>query len=123
MRLQVRGVDHEPVGFAGSTRQLCEDAVAHAQAAPVDEAVVERLVRAVIFRSIASHQPELDDINDARDNTTFNDPRDAVRQRKNSSIRHVYAAECAKCSYYGQAHLDAAIESTRQALRTHSTGT
>ena len=43
----MRGVDHNPVGFAGFARQLGEDAVEHPQAAPADEAVVDGLVRTV----------------------------------------------------------------------------
>ena len=60
------GIDHDPVGLAGSARQLDEDPVEHPLAAPADETVVDGLVRTVILGCIAPHQTMLDDINDAR---------------------------------------------------------
>eukprot|EP01038_Epipyxis_sp_PR26KG_P017263 gene17264-23801_t len=78
----VRGVDHDPVGLACLARQLCKYAVEHAQAAPADEAVVDRLVRAIILGRIAPHQAMLDDVDDARNNPSVIDPRHTMRQRK-----------------------------------------
>ena len=64
MRLQVRGVDHDPVWFPGLPGQFDKDAVEHTQPAPADEAVVDRLVRAIGSGCIAPPQTVLDDEDD-----------------------------------------------------------
>ena len=53
MRLQMRSVDHDPLGLAAPARQFGEDLVEHAQPAPADEPIVDRLVRAVFARRVA----------------------------------------------------------------------
>ena len=56
MRLEVRGVDHDPLGLGPFARQLGEDPVEHAHAAPAHETVVNRLVRAVTYGRVAPAQ-------------------------------------------------------------------
>jgi hypothetical protein len=56
MRLEVGGVDHQPVRLGAFACQFGEDPVEHTQPAPADEAVVDRLVRAVGVRRIAPAQ-------------------------------------------------------------------
>src|SRR6516164_6094214 len=76
------GVDHDALWlwpFAGKRR---ENPVKHAAPAPADEAVVERLVRAIAGRRILPLQAVLDHIDDAADNPPVVDPRHSVRQRK-----------------------------------------
>ena len=63
--IEVRRVDHDPVGLARFARQFDEYPVEYPQAAPADEAVVDRLVRAIIPGRIAPHQTVLDDVDDA----------------------------------------------------------
>jgi len=82
VRLQVSGVDHDPLGLACLAGELGEDAVEHAQAAPANEAVVDRLVRPVIAWRITPHQPVLDDVDDRRDDPPVIDPRHPVRKGK-----------------------------------------
>jgi hypothetical protein len=50
MRLEVGGVGHQPLGLKTLGRQFGEVPVEHAKAAPADEAVVDRLVRAIVLR-------------------------------------------------------------------------
>ncbi len=52
------------------------------QAAPADETVVERLVRAVVLRRILPLQAVLDDVDDAADYPTVVYPQNAMRQRE-----------------------------------------
>ena len=47
VRLEVDRVDHQPVGITSVGRQLGEDPVEHAQAAPAENAVVDRPERAI----------------------------------------------------------------------------
>jgi hypothetical protein len=53
MRLQGRGVDHDPLRLAALLGQRGEDLVEHAQPAPADEAIVDRLVRAILLGRVA----------------------------------------------------------------------
>ena len=46
MRLQVGGVDHQLIRLATLGCEFGEDTVEHAEAAPANEPVVDRLVRA-----------------------------------------------------------------------------
>ena len=82
MRLEVGGVDHQPVGLAALGRQLGEDPVEHAEAAPANEPVIDRLVRPVAGRCIAPAQPVPDHENDPTHDPPIIDPRNAVRQGK-----------------------------------------
>jgi deazaflavin-dependent oxidoreductase (nitroreductase family) len=50
MRLQMRGVDHHPLGLAALVRQRCENLVEHTQSAPANEPIVDRLMRAILRR-------------------------------------------------------------------------
>ena len=45
--LEMGGIDHDPVRSVGLACQLGEDAIEHAQSAPVDKAVADRLVQPV----------------------------------------------------------------------------
>ncbi len=82
MRLQVRGVDHQLIRSAAFGRERLEDAVEHAEAAPADEAVVDRFVRSITRRCIAPAQAIPDHEDDAADDTAIIDPRNTVRQGK-----------------------------------------
>ena len=53
MRFEMRGVDHDPSRLAALARQLGEDLVEHAQAAPADKPVVDRLVRTIFPGRVA----------------------------------------------------------------------
>ena len=106
------GVDHDPVGFSSLARQLGEDAIEHAQAAPADEAVVDRFVRAVILGRIAPHQPVLDNLDDRRHNAPVIDPWNSMRKReKRLDPAHLRRAQ-QKWDIHRQRLLDDAIEST-----------
>ena len=67
MGFDVCGVDHQFVRFAALNHKRREDFVEHAEFAPANEAVVDRLVRAVVFRRIAPAQPVLQNKNDPTD--------------------------------------------------------
>src|SRR3984957_7499867 len=55
----MRGVDHDPLRFAALARQFGENLVEHPQAAPENEPIVDRLVRAILSRSVAQRSPFL----------------------------------------------------------------
>ena len=74
MRLEVSGVDHQPVGLAALGRQACEDPVEHAKPAPADEPVVDRLVRAILGRGVSPAQAVPDDKYDPADDPAVIDP-------------------------------------------------
>jgi hypothetical protein len=76
------GIDHEPIGLPALGSEFGEDAVEHAQAAPADEPVVDRLVRAIGGRRIAPAQPVPDHEDDAADDPAIIDTRNAMRQWK-----------------------------------------
>ena len=74
------GIDHQMIGLAALRSELGKDAVDHTQAAPADKAVVDRFVRTMCGRRIASAQPVPDHEDDAAHDPTVIDLRDAVRQ-------------------------------------------
>jgi hypothetical protein len=78
----MRGVDHDPLGLAAPARQRGEYLVEHAQSAPADEAVVDRLVRAVVPRRVAPAQAVLDDEHYRTDDPPVVHPSHPMRQRK-----------------------------------------
>src|SRR5665213_1696795 len=82
MGFEMRGIDHQTVRPGALRRQLGEDTIEHAKPAPADEAVVDRLVRAVILRRIAPAQSIADHEDNPRDHTPVIDPRNTMRQRK-----------------------------------------
>ena len=57
MGLEMRGVDHQPLGLAALSGQFGENPVEHPKAAPADKAVVDRLVRTVILRRVRQRSP------------------------------------------------------------------
>jgi hypothetical protein len=59
MRLQMRGVNHDPLGIAAPVRQRCENLVEHPQAASTNEPIVDRLVRTIPRRGVAPAKPIL----------------------------------------------------------------
>tara|TARA_R110002124_G_scaffold281837_1_gene456541 strand:- start:23614 stop:24102 length:489 start_codon:yes stop_codon:yes gene_type:complete len=65
-RLEVRGIDHDPVGLSCLACQFGKYAIEHAQSAPADKAVVSRLVRFVGPGSIVPPQTVLGNIDDTR---------------------------------------------------------
>ena len=82
MSLQVCRVDHHTLGLGALARKSREDLVEHAEPAPADEAIVERLVRAVRLRGVLPLQPIADHVHDPAHHAPVVDPRHPVRQRK-----------------------------------------
>ncbi len=79
MCLQVCRVDHQLAGLASLGAERGKDAIEHAQAAPADEAVVDRLVRPVVLGRIAPAQAVADYENNSADHPSIIDPRHPVR--------------------------------------------
>jgi hypothetical protein len=75
-------IDHQLIRLACLGRQCCEDFVEHAQPAPADEAVVDRLGRTIVRRRITPPQAVADHEDDAADDPAVIDPRNPVRQRE-----------------------------------------
>src|SRR3546814_15294649 len=82
MRLEVRRIDHQPVGLATLGRKRREDAVEHAHPAPADEAVVDRLVRPILAGCIAPTQAVANDKDDPREHPAVIDPRQRSEDRR-----------------------------------------
>src|ERR1700733_4584776 len=78
----MRGVDHDPLRFAALARQFGENLVEHAQAAPSNKSIVDRLVRAIVARSVAPTQPVLDHKDDRADDPPIVHPRNPMRKWK-----------------------------------------
>ena len=94
MGLQMRGVDHDPLGLGALARQFGEDRVEHAQPAPANEPVIDRLVRAIRPRRVTPAKPIPDHEHDGAHNPPVIHPRDAMRQRKKTpSIRRICVSE------------------------------
>lgn len=105
-------IDHQLIGLAALGGELGEDPVEDAQAAPADEAVVDRFVRAVAGRRIAPAQPVPDHEDDTAHDPPIIDPGDAVLQRKiGLNPAHLRLAQQPKIGHR-QHLLDAANEST-----------
>lgn len=82
MGLQVCGIDHDALGLWPVRRKAGENPVEHAEPAPADEPVVQRLVWAITLRRVLPLQAVANDIDDAADDAAVIDPRHAMRQRK-----------------------------------------
>lgn len=82
VRLEVGGVDHEPIRHTACGRRSGKDAREHAEAAPVHEAIVERLVWAIARRRILPLQPIADDVDDAADDAAVIDANKTARAWK-----------------------------------------
>src|SRR5665213_364414 len=80
MGLEMRGIDHQTGRPAALARKLGEDPVENTQTTPADEAVVDRLVWAVVLRRIAPAQSIADHEHNPTDHTLVIDPRDTMRQ-------------------------------------------
>src|SRR5580692_681024 len=78
----MRGVDHDPLRFAALARQFGENLVEHAQAAPSNKPIVDRLVPAIVARSVAPTQPVLDHKDDRADDPPIVHPRNPMREWK-----------------------------------------
>src|SRR5271155_2280603 len=78
----MRGVDHDPLRFAALARQFGENLVEHTQAAPANKPIVDRLVRAIVARSVAPTQPVLDHKDDRADDPPIVHPRNPMREWK-----------------------------------------
>lgn len=122
MRLQVGGVDHQPIRLPALGGGLGEDAVEHAQAAPADEPVVDRLVRAITGRCITPAEPVPDHENNAAHNPPVIDPRNAMRQWKiRLNPAHLRLAQQPQLRH--QQHLlDATVESADSPQRKRLNG-
>lgn len=82
MSLQVGGVDHQCIGLAALGRQSGEDLVEHPKPAPADEAIVDRLVRAIVLGRVAPSQAVSDHKDDPADHPAVVDPRNPMGQRE-----------------------------------------
>ena len=74
MCLWMRRVDHRRPTRGGLRGRSREDAVEDAGLAPAHEPIVERLVRIVAGRRVATHRAGEDDVDDARDNASVINP-------------------------------------------------
>ena len=81
-RLEMGGVDYQLIRHASLGRQFGKHPVKYALAAPADEAIVDRLVRAVTGRHITPAQPVPVHEDKAAHDPPIINPRNAVRQRK-----------------------------------------
>ena len=109
-------VDHDPVGLAGAASQFGEYPVEHPEPAPMDEPVVDRLVRPIPLGGVPPHQPMLDDVDDAPDDPTVIDPRNAVRKReKRLDPAHLRLIQQER-NIHDQRLLNAVLESTSRCL-------
>lgn len=81
----MRGIDHQLIRL-----------VEHAQPAPADEPLVDRLVRTTLARCIPPAQPVRDHEGDPADDPTIIDPRHSMRQR---TIRFDPAHLCCRQPY------------------------
>src|SRR5947209_6395963 len=93
MRLQMRGVDHDPLRLAAFGRQCGEYLVEHTQPAPTDEAVIDRLMRTVFLRRVAPAHSVLDYKHDGADDAPVIHPSDPMRERKYGEIRRICASD------------------------------
>src|SRR5271168_1685470 len=75
-------IDHNPVWLSRLLCQRREYLVEHTKPTPADEAIIECLVRAIIFGRVAPAQAVADDMNDAADHPTVVYSPNPVRQRK-----------------------------------------
>ena len=82
VRLEVGGVDHQLVGLPAACGEGGEDLVEHAEPAPPDEAVVDRLVRAIRRRRIPPAQAVPDHEDDPADHPAVVYASNSVRKRK-----------------------------------------
>src|SRR5664279_6193421 len=78
----MRGVDHDPLGLAALVRKGCKNLVEHPQAAPANEPIVDRLVRAILSWRVAPTQPILDHKYNRAHDPPVVDPSDPMRPRK-----------------------------------------
>ena len=94
MRLQVCGIDHDPLRFPALRRQRHEDAVEYAKQAPAYKAIVKRLVRTIGFRGVFPLKAMFDHVDDSADHPTVVNPRYAMRQwKKRRDPRHLALAQ------------------------------
>jgi hypothetical protein len=85
-------------------RQFGEDLVGHAQPAPADEPVTDRLVRAILPWFVTPPKNIPNHKHDGAHNPPVIHPRDAVRQRKNPSIRRICSSESKNKSAMAKPH-------------------
>ena len=122
MRLEVGGVDHQLVRLPTLGSELSKDPVEHAQAAPADEPVVDRLVRAIAKRRITPAQSVPDHEDDAAHDPPIIYPRNAMRQWKiRLNPAHLRLAQQPQIRQR-QRLLNAAIESTDRLQRKRFNG-
>ena len=116
MRFEMGGVDHDPLGLACLACELGKDLVEHTQAAPSNEAVVDRLVWPLTLGRIAPHQAVLDGVNDSGNNPPIINPGYPVQQRKKWLDPAYLRLAQQKRHVHRQRLLAVAIESTSQKL-------
>lgn len=116
------GIDHELIGLCALGGELGKDAVEESQAAPADEPVVDRLVRAITSRRISPAQSVPDHKDDAAYDLTVIDPWNAMRQWEiGLNPAHLCLAQQPQLRH--QQHLlDAVVASVRSPERTRFNG-
>jgi hypothetical protein len=78
----VRPIRRGTLGLAALARQRGENLVEHAQTAPANEPIVDRLGRAVFSRRVAPAKPVPDDKHNRAHDPTVVNPSNPVRKRK-----------------------------------------
>jgi hypothetical protein len=68
MRLEMRRVYHNPLRFGSFACKGHENTIKYAHAAQADEAIMEGVVRSILFRRVLPLQAVADQINDSADN-------------------------------------------------------
>ncbi len=78
----MRRIDHDALRFGSFPGKASEDAIEHAHQAPADEAIVERLVRAVAGWRVLPLKPVADHVDYATHHPPVIHPRNTVRKRE-----------------------------------------
>lgn len=98
----MRRIDHDALGFRIFAGKAGEDAVEHPHQAPADEAIVERLVRAIAGRRVLPLETVADHVDDAAHHPPVVYPGNSVRQREERRYpRHLALAQQKQITHHG----------------------
>ncbi len=86
----MRRIGHDALRFGSFPGKASEVAIEHAHEAPADEAIVERLVRAVAGWRVLPLKPVADHVDDATHHPPVIHPRNTVRKREERDIRAIW---------------------------------